>query len=158
MQHCFILLYLQHCCDMPASPNNLPFLSPNTGRNAWFKGFGTTASLVCAVHCAAMPLLIGILPVSGLGSEEGFFHHFGEMALICVGAGFGLYWLFAKNRQTRHFYLRTILILAGFSVVLASRFVLDLHSLSAFGALLIAIPQFGFLFREKNCDDSCCHN
>ena len=51
---------------------------------AWADWAGMTASIGCAIHCAAMPLVLAYLPVLGLGwlADEGF-HRF--MAVFCFG-------------------------------------------------------------------------
>lgn len=56
-------------------------LSP---RAAWADWAGMIASIGCAIHCAAMPLVLAYLPSFGLGwlAEEGF-HKW--MALLCFG-------------------------------------------------------------------------
>lgn len=34
---------------------------------AWRDSLGISASILCAIHCAAMPFVIGFLPLLGLG-------------------------------------------------------------------------------------------
>ena len=54
-----------------------------TQRTAWTDLAGMAASLGCAVHCAAMPFVIGYLPSLGLGWVAGHsFHQW--MAGICA--------------------------------------------------------------------------
>ena len=54
------------------------------GRNpwAWADVAGLTASIGCAIHCAAMPLVFAYLPALGLGwlAGEGFHRY---MAILC---------------------------------------------------------------------------
>ncbi|MCG8406956.1 MAG: MerC domain-containing protein [Phycisphaerales bacterium] len=46
-------------------------------------GLGVVASLLCAIHCAAMPFVIGLLPLIGLGFlADAAFHQW--MAVICL--------------------------------------------------------------------------
>ena len=53
-------------------------------RSAWADWAGMIASIGCAIHCAAMPLVLAYLPTLGLGwlAGEGF-HQW--MAVICFG-------------------------------------------------------------------------
>ena len=53
-----------------------------SGTQSWADWAGMTASIGCAIHCAAMPLVIAYLPALGLSwlADEGF-HQW--MALIC---------------------------------------------------------------------------
>ena len=57
---------------------------------SWRDLAGVTASLACAVHCAAMPLVIAYLPALGLSwmAEEGF-HKW--MAAICIVLALGAF-------------------------------------------------------------------
>jgi len=36
-------------------------------RQSWVDSFGATVSIACAIQCAIFPLLIGVLPLLGLG-------------------------------------------------------------------------------------------
>ena len=53
-------------------------------RQIWADWLGMVASIGCAIHCAAMPLIIAYLPALGLSwlADEGF-HQW--MAAICFG-------------------------------------------------------------------------
>ncbi|MEM9352304.1 MAG: MerC domain-containing protein [Planctomycetota bacterium] len=52
--------------------------------NPWADRAGLVASVACAIHCAAMPLVIGYLPMLGLSwlADESFHK---VMALVCFG-------------------------------------------------------------------------
>lgn len=57
-------------------------VADNSTRQAWADQFGMLASIGCAIHCAAMPLVLAYLPSLGLGwlAGEGF-HQW--MAVVC---------------------------------------------------------------------------
>lgn len=59
-------------------------LGDEQGQHAWADWVGMVASIGCAIHCAAMPLVIAYLPMLGLSwlADEGF-HQW--MALFCFG-------------------------------------------------------------------------
>lgn len=65
--------------------NHLTVLDPSVAiqRPAWADLTGLIASIGCAVHCAAMPLVIGYLPMLGLDwvATQGFHQ---AMAVICA--------------------------------------------------------------------------
>lgn len=71
---------------------------------------GTFASLVCAVHCMAMPLLIAVLPVIGMSFlAHGSFDKW--MLLIGVLLPLpDLCWGFSRHKSTKAF----LLLFAGF--------------------------------------------
>ncbi len=51
---------------------------------AWRDWLGVTASITCAIHCAAMPFVIGALPLLGLQFlADATFHR--VMVVICLG-------------------------------------------------------------------------
>ncbi len=90
----------------------------NTHR-AWADGAGLAASVACAIHCAAMPLLIGYLPMLGLSwlADESFHQ---VMALVC----FGLAALAFLPGWRRHGSLAPVLV-------------------GSTGVLLLAVAAFG---------------
>lgn len=55
-----------------------------SSRQAWADWAGMAASIGCAIHCAAMPLVFAYLPALGLSwlADEGF-HRI--MAIVCFG-------------------------------------------------------------------------
>ena len=62
--------------------NTLTSSMTMVARPAWADMTGLIASIGCAIHCAAMPIVIGYLPALGLGwvATQGFHQ---AMALIC---------------------------------------------------------------------------
>ena len=53
------------------------------GPRGWSDWLGVGASILCAIHCAAMPLVIGLLPLLGLGFlAEPDFHRW--MVGVCL--------------------------------------------------------------------------
>lgn len=59
-------------------------IATESSRWAWADWAGMTASIGCAIHCAAMPLVLAYLPLLGLEwlADEGFHQY---MAILCVG-------------------------------------------------------------------------
>ncbi len=55
--------------------------------SAWRDWLGVTASILCAVHCAAMPFVVGFLPLLGLDFlADPAFHIW--MLSLCIGLAF----------------------------------------------------------------------
>lgn len=53
-------------------------VATGSGASAWLGSLGASASIACAIQCSLIPLLIGILPILGLGfllgeEAEGYF-------------------------------------------------------------------------------------
>ncbi|MEC8338833.1 MAG: MerC domain-containing protein [Planctomycetota bacterium] len=88
---------------------------------SWRDFAGVTASLACAVHCAAMPLVIAYLPALGLSwmAEEGF-HKW--MAAICIVLALGAFipgW--RKHRRVSP----VLWGFAGLALLMSAAFVLE---------------------------------
>ncbi|MDQ1119846.1 MULTISPECIES: MerC domain-containing protein [Pseudoxanthomonas] len=80
---------------------------------SWLDRIGATGSLVCAVHCAVLPLLIALLPALGLSAwlGEGF-----ERIFVVFASLLGVFSLAAGYR--RHRVLRALgVLLVGLAVL-----------------------------------------
>ena len=69
--------------------------------NALFDRIGATGSLICAVHCAALPLLIALLPSLGIAAWLG--DDF-ELGFVLFASLFGfavLAWSYRRHRAVR---------------------------------------------------------
>ncbi|MFT3756894.1 MAG: MerC domain-containing protein [Pseudoxanthomonas sp.] len=73
----------------------------------WLDHFGAAGSLVCAVHCALLPLLIALLPAIGVSAwlGDGF-----ERAFVIFATLLGVFSLFMGYR--RHRVVRALGVLA----------------------------------------------
>ena len=95
---------------------------------------GATASFLCAIHCALMPLVVTILPLLGLGflSSEPV-----EWALLTASATLGSLSLclgFRKHRKRRTFMVLAIAL----AIMVAGR-VFHEHHFGAWGPILMVI-------------------
>jgi hypothetical protein len=128
---------------------------PEGGRLDWL---GAAASLACAVHCAAMPLLIGLLPLVGLGflAEEP-----AELALVGLSIGVGSLSLIPSYAR-KHRHWRPLLLFAfGASLIIIVRLFAEEGSrleapVMALGALLIACAHMINRRLCRKCAD--CHS
>ncbi|MBN8726154.1 MAG: MerC domain-containing protein [Xanthomonadales bacterium] len=104
--------------------------------------FGATAAFLCAVHCAALPLLIGLLPALGLGflADHGFERGF--VAFASVLAASSLILGFRRHHDLRAFALLApgvVLLVAGVATEPAGTIV---HAvLVTGGGLLVALAH-----------------
>jgi len=76
--------------------------------NRWhnlFDRLGATGSLLCALHCAALPLLIAVLPSLGVATwlDDGFERGFVVFATL-LGL-FTLVWGYRRHRAVRALWL-----------------------------------------------------
>jgi MerC mercury resistance protein len=96
--------------------------------------FGATASFLCAVHCAALPLVIAALPAIGLGFlanhrfERGFIAFASVLALSTLIMGF------RRHRQFRAFWFLVPGIL-----LLTAGIIVDFEQSATLHAVLVSI-------------------
>jgi hypothetical protein len=107
---------------------------------------GMTASILCAIHCAIVPLLITVLPLAGLGFLA---NPLIEWSMIIFALCIGTYAIGLSYLRTHHRPLPAILLAAGFLDIIAGHaFVHGWHEaiVVPIGGLLIATAHF-FNFR-----------
>ena len=96
---------------------------------------GATASFLCALHCAALPFVLAVLPALGLGflAEHAF-----ERIFIACASTLALAVLIRGYR--RHHSVRALLLLApGLILLWLGGFVIDGHDRIGVHALLVAL-------------------
>jgi MerC mercury resistance protein len=118
---------------------------------------GAVASLACAAHCAAMPLLIGLLPFVGLGflaDEQA------EYMLVGLSIGIGILNLIPSYAR-KHRQWRPLLLLAfGMVLIFAVKLFTEEGSrletpAMVFGTLLIACAH---VVNRRLCQScAACH-
>src|SRR5579872_4151159 len=76
---------------------------------------GMTASILCAIHCAIVPLVITSLPLIGLGfiANPVF-----EWGMIVFALFIGVYAIGSSYFRNHHKVLPLILLLAGFLLII----------------------------------------
>ena len=102
--------------------------------------WGMTASVACAVHCAALPFFISTLPLWGLGFLA---HSWVEAGMICLSLFIGIWSLsvsYPKHRKATP----VLVLVAGFGFIAAGHYFME--SLEAmlipFGGFTIAGAHF----------------
>lgn len=119
---------------------------------AW-DAIGFSASMLCAVHCAATPLLLSALPLFGASFLA---HPRLEMAMIVCSLVFGIAVL--THGYLRHHRQARALICLGFGVVLLGLAKFALHEpfaeiAASFAGVAIAC---GHWRNWKLCKQTCC--
>lgn len=103
---------------------------------------GATASFLCALHCAALPLLLGVLPAPGLGFLADHAFERGFAAFASVFAATSLVFGFRRHQDFRAFAL----LIPGVALLVAGvacdpgRFALH-AALVTSGGLLLALAH-----------------
>ena len=115
--------------NIPASPIRKPSMWARLADR-----FGATASFLCAVHCALLPLIIAALPAIGLGFLAN--HRF-ERGFIMFASALALTTLFIGFR--RHHRFRAFWFLAPGILLLFAGIAVDFEQSATVHAVLVAI-------------------
>jgi hypothetical protein len=99
---------------------------------------GFSASLLCAVHCAALPFLLTLAPLAGLQFLK---NPWVEYTLILISFGIASYALIPGYRQHHRKPLALLIVCLGFLLIGTARFIEPEAVLTSSGAVLIAIAH-----------------
>jgi hypothetical protein len=113
---------------------------------------GMTASVLCAIHCAVVPLLITSLPLLGLGFLA---NRWIEWSMITLALFIGISAIGLSYFRTHHKLLPMCLLITGFLIIIAGHlFITSWREaiIVPIGGLLIATAHF-FNYRYTTvCD------
>jgi hypothetical protein len=128
--------------DFPVDPP----VAPEVPRRWWHAAdrLGATASFLCAIHCAALPFVLALLPVLGLSFLADHRFETGFVAFACVLASAALISGFRRHRRRLPLLLATPgLMLLVLGVTFLHGDSLLLHSvLVTCGGFLVAASHF----------------
>src|SRR5438477_9636720 len=92
-----------------------PVVSVPASKNGRLDRLGVAASTLCAVHCAALPLVVGLLPVVGASVVA---HGAFEWGMVGLAATIGTFSL-ARGHRVHHRHSAWCLFVPGLLVLLA---------------------------------------
>ena len=107
---------------------------------------GMTASVLCAIHCAVVPIVITSLPLFGLGFLA---NPFVEWSMIILAVFIGFYAIGFSYLRVHHKPVPIVLLISGFLVIIVGHLLVSgWHEalVVPVGGLLIATAHF-FNFR-----------
>ena len=123
---------------------------------------GATGSLVCAAHCALLPLLIALLPSLGIATWLGDGFEFGFVVFATLFGFAILTWSYRRHRTLR----ALALLLPGLAALWAGILVAPLHHalvphavVMTFGGTLVGLAHLANLRLNHGHvhDASCAH-
>lgn len=76
---------------------------------------GITTSVVCAIHCALLPLFLNSLPLLGVNIID---HLWFEYAMITLAFGVGVYALYHGFKKHHHSWIPLYLFVIGIALLL----------------------------------------
>jgi len=139
--------------QVPSAPTALPI---RAHRLAAADRIGATASFICALHCAALPFVLAVLPTLGLGFLAD--HLFERIFIACASA---LALTVLLHGYRRHHDPRALrLLIPGLLLLWTGGFLVDGHDTIGLHALLgvlggscVALAHLiNLRLRHANCD------
>jgi len=103
---------------------------------------GMTASILCAIHCAIVPIMLTSLPILGLGFLA---NPFLEWSMIFLALLIGVYAIGNSYFKQHHKILPLLLLITGFIIIITGHFwATNLHEaiIVPIGGLIIATAHF----------------
>lgn len=124
--------------------------------------FGTTSSIVCALHCALLPIVISILPALGLGfmAWSGF-----EWAFVIFASLLGLLSLWIGYQRHR-VYRALLFLIPGLLLVWMGVLVPEIHHavlphavvMSVGGTLIAVAHLINLRLNHSHVHDASCRH
>ena len=127
-------------------------------------GLGVLTSVICAIHCALLPIILPVLPFFGVNIIHNDFFEWGMIALAFVIGAYSLYHGFIKHH---HSYKPLYLFVIGFVfLVMKQLYVTEILKEHKTGnpietSLLIIAVVFviaGHFLNYRYCTKNQCHS
>lgn len=113
-------------------------------------GVGILTSVICAIHCGLLPIVLPVLPLFGVNIVHNLFFEWGMIVLAFLVGAYSLVHGYFKHHRS---FLPLSLFLAGFVFLVAKQFVKDQEFLFLGLAILLIIPahyiNFKYCHRNK---------
>ena len=97
---------------------------------------GILTSILCAIHCGVLPLLLPALPLFGVNIIHNSIFEWG---MILIAFSVGMYSLYHGYIKHHHTYTPFVFFLVGFMFLVAKQFLQDLELLFLCSAVLLII-------------------
>lgn len=119
---------------------------------------GATASFACAVHCVALPFVLALLPLVGLGFLAG--HTFERIFVACAAllATASIVTGFRRHRHPQALFLMVpgiVLLVCGVAVDINSHIALHTASVVAGGVLVASAHVTNLVLSHRRHCDPC---
>jgi hypothetical protein len=125
--------------------------------NSRLDGIGMTASVLCAIHCAVVPLILTTLPLIGLGFLA---NPLVEWSMIILALILGVTSIFFSYFRTHKRILPLLLLLLGFAIIICGHIFITgwVESIVVpIGGFTIAIAHFVNFKYVGACDTAGPH-
>ena len=105
-------LFLQHCCVCCIFARSIMNHKIN------WDALGITTSILCAIHCAVLPLVVASLPVLGINIVHNLFFEYGMIGLAFLIGTWALSHGFRKHHRR---YIPWLLFTSGMLFLIAKQ-------------------------------------
>jgi len=122
----------------------------------WLDRIGMTASLACAIHCAALPLILTALPVFGL---EFFADVRIEIFMISLSLVIGT-WAITRGIYSHKSVIPLGLLLLGFTLISSGHFLVEDYEfvMVPIGGLIVAAAHYMNWHLNRLCTNCSTDN
>lgn len=122
-------------------------------------GLGITASVMCAIHCAVLPMVFTSLPLLGVNIINN--HEF-EFMMIGLAFVIGLIALYHGYRRHHHRITPFLLLTAGFFFLILKEFLTDYHTIMVIPGLILIVSAHFYNYRlcrkANHCHANDCNH
>lgn len=146
-----------YCSNMASSSASIPV---RWSLHRWVDSLGSVGALLCAVHCALLPIALALLPVLGSGflASAGFERGFVAFATLLATASL---WHGYRGHRAYHAFA---LLVPGLACLWAGILVPALHdsrllhavSMSIGGSLVAAAHLVNLRLSQGHCHEQAC--
>ncbi len=116
-------------------------------------GLGVVTSVLCAIHCGLLPVVLPTLPLFGVNIVHNAFFEWGMITLAFTVGAYSLYHGFMRHH---HSYLPAIYFAIGFCFLVAKQF----YNSNELLLLIFAVPFiiYGHWKNFMLCSKNHCHS
>lgn len=116
-------------------------------------GLGIFTSLLCAIHCAVLPIVLPTLSLFGVGITH---NNFFEWSMIGIAFIVGMYALIHGYKKHHHKMLPLGIFMVGFILLIAKQ--LFVHEKLLFLLMAVSLIIIAHLMNYKFCTRNHCNS
>ena len=124
-----------------------------------WNALGLSAGVICAIHCALLPLFISSLPLFGIELLNNIYF---ELAMILIAVLIGTFSLWHGYKRHHHHLLPLYLFYAGIVLLVLHQFFTDAKLLFVVPSSLFIISAYYLNWKycrvAKHCHASDCNH
>ena len=120
---------------------------------------GVATSVICAIHCAALPLVLTSLPLFGINIIH---NNFFEAGMITLAFAIGLFALYHGYKRHHHSVLPLLIFSVGFIFLVLKEIFISSETLLLIPAVVFILTAHFFNYRfcrkANHCHSTDCYH